>query len=173
MKASLSISDIALWDKSIDLKLDRWMKANLSISDIALWDKSIDDKLDRWMKASLSISDIALWDKSIDLNLGSLMEAPHSISDITLWDKSKLVVLYGISFGILLSPRYLQSTMTGSFLVELQLQTTGHGETTPTSEITANVAAIRNCIFPRQSQTSSFLLFELEHQYVDYKLFVM
>ena len=67
------------------------------------------------MKASLSISDIALWDKSIDLNLGSLMEAPHSISDITLWDKSKLVVLYGISFGILLSPRYLQSTMTGSF----------------------------------------------------------
>ena len=87
------------------------MKANLSISDIALWDKSIDDKLDRWMKASLSISDIALWDKSIDLNLGSLKKAPISISNIALWDKSKFVVLYGISVGILLSPPYLQLTM--------------------------------------------------------------
>ena len=87
------------------------MKASLSISDIALWDKSIDDKFDRWMKASLSISDIALWDKSIDLNLDSLMKASHSISDIALWDKSKFVVLYGISVGILFSPRYLQLTM--------------------------------------------------------------
>ena len=96
------------------------------------------------------------------------MKANLSISDIALWDKSTLVVLYGISFGILLSPRYLQSTTP-----ERQRQRAGHGETTPTSEITTNVAAIRNCIFPRQSQTSCFLLFELEHQYVDYKLVVM
>jgi hypothetical protein len=36
-------------------------------------------------------------------------------------------------------------------MLELQLQTSGHDEATPTSEITANVVAIRNCIFPRQS----------------------
>jgi hypothetical protein len=35
--------------------------------------------------------------------------------------------------------------------VSLQLQTLGHGEATQTSEITANVADIINCIFRRQS----------------------
>jgi len=35
--------------------------------------------------------------------------------------------------------------------VSVQLQTLGHGEATPTSQITAKVVVIRNCIFLRQS----------------------
>jgi len=49
-----------------------------------------------------------------------------------------------------ISPRLLQLTV-GPCGKPVQLQTLGHGEATPTSEITANVVVIRNCIFLRQS----------------------
>ena len=59
-------------------------------------------------------------------------------------------MLLGKPVGILCSPLLLQLTSTPTELT-VQLQTPGHDDTTPTSEITATIAVIRNSILRRQS----------------------